>query len=234
MRIKEFVDNNVIFETPETIMLWFREDRNKYKSKIIKAYLPLAYQLSMKVILTPGKTISETFSDALFGLNSAIDKFNPDYGDNKYQFFEYAKNSMNYKVWAGQRDGYIIKQAANKTLDKGLTPTYCNTFSSLMNDNRFYTFEENLKQVKDITKTVDAEIDLAKIINETNNLTGRTKYVIIKYLGLCEDEKKITFKSIGKEFGVSQQHISQIYKDGIKKLRNNKEFKIKLIKYYEN
>jgi RNA polymerase sigma factor (sigma-70 family) len=239
MEIQEFVTDNAIFEEADVIIEWFKEDRNKYKNHIVKAYLPLALQLTSKVIRANGKRFDETFSDALFGLNSAIDKFNPNFYDDGYHFFNYAKISMQQAMWDKQTDSNIIKQPAKKTIEKGnASAVHCNVFTIYNTDDSIYDFEETLKGtlIDDNEEIVDNEIMLRDMINESTHLTARTKNIVIKYLRLGEqgnlENKKVTFGDLAEEYGVTKQAIGQQFNIGIEKLKEDELFVHKLKLYY--
>lgn len=132
------------------------------------------------------------------GIFYALKKFDPKRSSNFFQFVNwYIKNQIR---------NYILKQEKYKEI-----PTEASEITKLMNSTE--DFEERVLQI-------ESKVVLLSIFKK---FPEKEQKILEQKSGLFGSPQ--TYDEISERFSVSKQRVSQIYKNSLDKIKNNKKIK---------
>ena len=175
----------------------YRNGDEAAREKIILKCIPMAILIAIRFDPPPPYDIDDLIAEGVFGIIRAIEKFRPELG---YSFTTYA---------AWWIYGFITRflqyhQSPNSESVETIMDFLAGTEPISREEVPHGAFDELIDH--EVVETLENKVDLQKILSLVD---GRKRKVLENFL------TGKSFRSLGKEWSISGQRISEIYRSAI-------------------
>ena len=187
---------------------------------LVNKYIPFLYKMAKKLSdASYNLTEDEMVNAAVFGMQKAVDAFDPTLGIAFYTY--YAPKAMNEMRKAGF-ESLLVHRPENQLKSKDVNKVSVATVDiEKHNDHELSIMDRLSGGIATDQETKDSEHKA--LVDEFMSLLLPTEHDVMSRLYLYDDDD-VTLRSVGTDLGVSHERVRQLKASAIRRIHNTAKY----------